>query len=339
MAGVQAQVAAAAESAVGNRQNHPRPGQIDAALDERSVIKTWSMRGTLHLIDSGDAAAYLSLLASGRTWEKPSWQKAFGASPQEIEDLAEAVSDILRDRVLTRARMVSHLVEDPRFAGMEEHLRSGWGTLLKPLAWKGVLCHGPKQEGATTFTSPVNLLPDWSGLPGPDEAAPVAISAYLGAHGPATPEGFDAWLSRNSLRTTVVRRWFQEMGGALKQVEVDGEPAFILTEHADELAAMEPDSSVRLLGAFDQYVLGAGTRETRILPARHRAKVSRTAGWISPVVLVGGRIVGVWDSSDGVATVRLFEDAPTPATDALEAEVDRVSRLGSEGDLTLRVER
>ncbi|WP_017582738.1 winged helix DNA-binding domain-containing protein [Nocardiopsis valliformis] len=339
LCGVQAQVASSAESAVGNRQNNPLPGQIDSALNDRSIVKTWSMRGTLHLVRSEEAASYLSLLASGRTWEKPSWQREFGATPQQIEDLADAVSDILYERVLTRAQMVAHLVGDARFAGMEQQLKSGWGTLLKPLAWKGVLCHGPKQGGSTTFTSPASLLPDWKGVPEADDAAPNAISAYLGAHGPATPEAFDAWLSRNSLRKTVVRRWFKEMGDALREVEVEGQTAYVLAEHADELADTEPDASVRLLGGFDQYILGPGTKDQRILPAEHRAKVSRTAGWISPIVLVGGRVVGVWDSADGVLTVKLFEGATEPDTDALETEADRVARLGSEGDLALRVER
>ncbi|WP_017603253.1 winged helix DNA-binding domain-containing protein [Nocardiopsis alkaliphila] len=339
LCGVQAQVALSAESAIGNRQNRPRQGQIDKALEDRSIVKTWSMRGTLHLIRSEEVGAYLSLLASGRMWEKPSWQRAFGATPQEIEDMADAVSGILRDRVLTRAQMVARLVDDARFTGMEEQLRSGWGTLLKPLAWKGVLCHGPKQGSSTTFTSPASLLPGWKGLPKPDDAAPIAIRAYLGAFGPATPESFDAWLSRNSLRKTVVRRWFKEMGDTLREVEVDGQTAFALAEHVDEMADSEPDTSVRLLGGFDQYLLGPGTKETRILPAQHRSKVSRTAGWISPIVLLGGRIVGVWDSSEGILTVRLFEDAPVPDTDELEAEVARVSGFANEGKPTLRVER
>ncbi|MGP4020858.1 DNA glycosylase AlkZ-like family protein [Saccharopolyspora sp. 5N708] len=101
--------------------------------------------------------------------------------------------------LLTREELVTSLLADKRFKGMAEQLSSGWGTPLKPLAWQGVLCHGPNQGGKTTFTSPAGFFPTWRGIPEPDEAAPVAIAAYLGAYGPATPETFDAWLSRNSL--------------------------------------------------------------------------------------------------------------------------------------------
>lgn len=339
LCGVQAQVASATEMALSVRQRDPGPEDegIDRALADRSVVKTWAMRGTLHMIRSDEVAAYLSLLASGRTWEKPSWQRAFGASPEDVEALAEAVSEILHDRVLTRSQMVTRLVQDKRFSGMEEQLKSGWGTLLKPLAWKGVLCHGPKQGGTTTFTSPASLLPDWQGLPEPDEAAPTAISAYLGAYGPATPEVFDAWLSRNSLRKTVVRKWFEQMGDDLTEVDVEGEKAYVLTEHADELANCEPASSVRLLGGFDQYVLGPGTKDTQILPSQHRAKVSRTAGWISPLVVVGGRIVGVWESTGDELLVTLFEDAKCPDQKALKAEADRITRMKGCAGLALKV--
>lgn len=82
---------------------------------------------------------------------------------------------------------------------------------LRPLAWQGALCHGPSQAGKVTFTRPDSLVSDWPGIPDPDETAPTAISAYLGAYGPSTPEVFDAWLSRGTLKKKTVRGWFATM--------------------------------------------------------------------------------------------------------------------------------
>ncbi|TQN28390.1 winged helix DNA-binding protein [Haloactinospora alba] len=336
LCGVQAQVAAPAATAVGIRQKDPEPDGIEHALSERSLLKTWSMRGTLHLLPARDAANYLSVIASARTWEKPAWQRAFGATPRQVADLVEAVAELLDGRVLTRDELVSHLVRDPRFSSLEEQLRSGWGTLLKPLAWQGALCHGPKDGNATTFTRPASFVPDWPGIPDPDEAAPAVIAAYLGAHGPATPEMLDAWLTRNSLRKAPLRRWFADMGDRLTEVDVAGRSAYLLTEHAEELADTRPQGTVRLLGAFDQYVLGAGTKETEVLPGHHRSKVSRTAGWISPVVVLDGRIVGTWELDGGRVTVSLFPDAQQPPWEEVEAEVSRIARAGGHGELELR---
>jgi hypothetical protein len=149
---------------------------------------------------SSELAAYLSLLASGRTGTRPAWQRAFGASAADVGALVEAVEAILDGTAVTR----EELVADPRFARLEEALRSGWGALLRPLAWQGRLCHGPSREANVTFARPASALPGRQRLPAPEVAAPQVIAAYLGAYGPSTPDLFDAWLTRGSLRKTTV---------------------------------------------------------------------------------------------------------------------------------------
>lgn len=92
------------------------------------------MRGTLHAMRSADAAECLSLLADARTWTKPVWSRHFGATPKEADQLAESVVDLLDDQTLPRDELMSELIQDKRFTGMERQLRSGRGTLFKPLA-------------------------------------------------------------------------------------------------------------------------------------------------------------------------------------------------------------
>jgi hypothetical protein len=326
LCGVQAQVASSAELAVRLRQATPQPGAVDRGMADGALVKTWAMRGTLHLLRSTDAPVFLSLVASARTWEKPSWQRAFGATPTDVEALVDVVSELLDGAALTRDELVAGIAATARFAAMEEHLRSGWGAVLKPLAWQGVLCHGPSRGNRVTFTRPDALVPEWTGIPDPDEAAPAAIAAYLGAFGPSTPEVFDAWLYRGALPKRRLRRWFAAMADRLTTVEVDGQDAYILSEHADDLARATPSRSVRLLGAFDQYVLGPGTAAPQILAPEHRARVSRAAGWIAPIVVVGGRIAGVWELADDRVSVSFFPGVTRPASDDLEAEVAHVRR-------------
>nr|WP_269330484.1 winged helix DNA-binding domain-containing protein [Kineosporia babensis] len=286
--GVQAQVASAAATTIAKRQTTKNPGKA-------KLVKTWAMRGTLHLCTAQKVGSYLSLIAEARTWTKPSWQKAFGATPQEIDQLTEATRQILEGRALTRAELVEELLQDRQFQKIEAELRSGWGTLLKPLAWRGALCHGTGPDGRTTFTTPSTLIPGWAGIPDPEEAAPIVISDYLGAYGPSTPEKFDAWLTRGTSKKGTLKKWFAALEKELTEVEVDGQKAFVLNQHADQLRATQPSQDVHLLGPFDTYVLGAGTKDTWMLPAEHRSKVSRAAGWIAPVILHGGRIVGTWE--------------------------------------------
>ncbi|MFD3745538.1 winged helix DNA-binding domain-containing protein [Nocardia sp. NPDC058633] len=337
LVGVQAQVASAAETAVAVRSSDCPARGVGAALGAGTLMKTWAMRGTLHAMVPEQAAAALSLIGSARTWEKPSWQKTFGATPEQVTGLVEAVSGILADQVLTREELVDAVLAEPGFAHLGEQLRSGWGAVLKPLAWQGALCHGPARGSKVTFTAPGGSVRGWRGIPEPDTAAPTLISAYLGAYGPATPAAFDAWLSRNSLRKTVVRGWFEAMGDALTEVDVEGRIGWIPSEFADDLVAAELDGSVHLLGPFDQYVLGPGTADTALVPAEHRSKVSRAAGWISALVLVDGRIAGTWEQVGNEIVVSMF-DARTVAKRTLSAAVNRLAEASGARGLDLRVD-
>jgi hypothetical protein len=154
------------------------------------------------------------------------------------------------------------------------------------------------------------------------------------SYGPSTPDVFDAWLLRNALKKATLRGWFAGLGDQLTKVDVEGQEAYILSEHADDLARTKASRSVRLLGAFDQYVLGPGTGDPQILPAEHRAKVSRAAGWISPIVVVAGRITGVWELIDNQVRVSFFPGADRPSAKDLEAEVTHVSRARGRDHLT-----
>ncbi|MFD0684929.1 winged helix DNA-binding domain-containing protein [Actinomadura fibrosa] len=326
LAGVQAQVASAAEFAVAVRQAEPDRTEVQRALlDDRTLVKTWAMRGTLHLLPADDAAAYLALCATTRNWEKASWQKTFGATPADLEAIAEAAAGALGGGAeLTREELTAAVVEETGSRHLAEVLGSGWGTLLKPLAWWGVLCFGPRQGARVTFTSPERWLPGWTGLPTVEDAARTVIHTYLGAHGPATPDMFDTWLTRKASRKKDVRSWFAAAEDGLSTVEVDGVPMYVREEHLDELAGAEPTTSVRLLGAFDQYILGAGTGATSIIPVEHRGDVSRPGGWISPVVLYEGRVAGVWEAKEGAVAVTAFESVPSGP---LDAEIARLRPL------------
>src|SRR5690606_12199492 len=102
--------------------------------------------------------------------------------------------------------------------------------------------------------------------------------------------------SRGVTRRGLLKEWFAAVEDELTTVEVDGVPMRLLAEDLDELAATAPTEAVRLLGGFDQYVLGAGTNATYLVPAERRGDVSRTGGWIAPVVVHGGRVAGTWQA-------------------------------------------
>lgn len=329
LCGVQSQVPSAAALATAVRQEKPQVDGVHRALTRKTLMRTWAMRGTLHTLPPEEAGAYLGLTAAARPWEKGSWQRVYKVRPDEMVELVEVVGEILDGKVLTRDELVAAIGEKLPRSDIEEGLRSGWGMLLKPIAWQGMLCHGPNRGTKVTFTRPSSHLPRWGGVPEPEEAAAVAVPNYLRAYGPASPDTFDVWLTRGGSRKAQLRSWFTDRGDDLAKVDVEGEELYLNADDVDSLAATEPagPGDVRLLPGFDQYVLGPGTKATEIVPAAHRADVSRTAGWISPVVLAAGRVVGTWEVDDGTAVVQLFDDAEAPDPEALAAEVERITPL------------
>jgi len=319
LGGIQAQVTSAAELAVAVRQPTSRPGVVEQALDDRTLVRTWAMRGTLHLLAADEAAAYLSLLAAAKTWQKGAWQRTF-ATAEQLAAITEATCAALDGRVLTRDDLVAEVLERTGDETLSEPLRSGWGAVLKPLAWQGHLCNGPTRDGRVTFTRPDTWLAGWRGLPEPDAAARTVVRAYLGAHGPASMAAFDQWLTRGASKRAALRSWFGELGDELVTVDVEGQDLLARAVDVDDLAAATPSRDVRLLPGFDQYVLAPGTGDPQVVPPSRRQNVSKAAGWISPVVVAGGRVVGTWQLDGATVDVALFDEAGPVSHQALDAE-------------------
>jgi len=338
LCGVQAQVASSAELAIRLRQSDSGPGEVAQALASGRLIKTWAMRGTLHLFKAEEAGGFLSLLAAARPWERPSWQRYFGVSPEHIELLRQTVREALTGPALTRDELIEAVVARLELSHIGESLRSGWGTLLKPLAWQGDLCFGPNRGNRVTFLHPEVASTRWVTPPPAEEAAPVAIAAYLRAHGPATADAFGGWLSGGWFGKRQLRSWFHDLGDRLVEVDVEGRTTYVLAQDADELAAANPTKEVRLLAGFDQYVMAPGTADTNVVPAPRRSAVSKQSGWISPVVVAGGVVCGTWEMNGDRASVSWFGEAGRAPLKLLHKEVDRLSTILDSGlELSLEV--
>ena len=327
LGGVQAQVASSAELAIRLRQRQPERDGVAHALADGSLIKTWGMRGTLHLFAADEAGRYLALLAAGRSWESPAWQRYFGLSAAQIERLRDVVRDILDGRVLTREEVNAEIVRAPGFEHLADELKSGWGTLFKPLAWQGDICFGPNRGTRVTFARPEQMSPSWRPLPSTEEAARLVFLRYFEAYGPATPAHVRKWLARGRVSVKQQRAWFAAVANDVTKVEVEGQEMYVRSEDVDSLAVARTTNSVRLLGGFDEWVLGPGTDDPHVVPPNRRAAVSRTAGWIAPIVIVGGVVRGTWSIDADRIAIEWFSESGKPPRAELESEVRRLGAL------------
>ncbi len=148
---------------------------------------------------------------------------------------------------------------------------------------------------------------------------------YVGAYGPADVRDFAAWAG---IPMADARQGFERIGTRLVQIEVSGKVAWMLA--GTDRAARLSGPCVRLLGAFDAYLLGYARRDLALSRSFAR-RIQAGGGWIHPALVVDGRVVGTWRqqrTAGGLAvTVKPFEGIPRDVRPRLEAEARDVGRF------------
>jgi hypothetical protein len=298
---VQAQVMSSAELSIGSRVDGLTRDDVRAALwTKRTLVKTWAMRGTLHLVAAAELPELAAALGNRLGYLKPAWLRYFGVTAAQMQQLQDGIGTTLSDRPMTRQALAEALARqlgDPTFAG---RVTGSWGTFLKPAANRGLLCFGPDDGRSVTFVRPAA----WLGItiPEPDEAAVGSIvMRHLAAFPGSSAGELGRWWGGN------VRPAIRGLRDAVAVVDVEGTEAIVRAEDLDPLEHVQPATGLRLLGGFDPYTLSLQKEAEPLLPIARRPLVSRTAGWISAVVLDGGRVIGTWthETRNGDVRVRV----------------------------------
>lgn len=316
--GLHAQMLSAAELAAWARVDGLAPGAIgDALWVGRSLVKTWCMRGTLHLLPAREFPLYVAALRTRTSYQAASWLKYHGLTAAEMEALIEAVYIALDGRCLTRERLATAVAEQLSAPRLGELLRSGWGALLKPAAYRGYLCFGPSQGQTVTFVRPDQWLGPWTERD-PVQALAELLRLYLRAFGPAKREDFAHWWG---VETRQVKQVFGDLAGELAEVDVEGWKGWVLATTLEQLQAPAGPPAVRLLPNFDTYVIGLSPQAGYLIPAGFKPRIHRQAGWVSPVVLIDGRMAGVWEYEKKPARVVVRVDLFAPVAAAIREQI------------------
>ena len=313
----------AAELAIGARRTDGRVGDAARALAAGDVVKVYAFRGATHLITPQDAGAYLAVRASSRMWELPSWESFYGLAPADWPRFREYVRRALADGPLTHAELVAALRRSSRYRQVATLLAEGNDTLLKPLTWQGDMGLGPARDGEPTFLG-LDSVPGWGGLPDLDEAGPTVVAAYVGTHGPTTPERVHDWFGKGlGAKRRDVTRWLAEVDDRLETVTIGGDDLLLLREDVDDLRSAPPSTAVRLLPGRDPWVMAPGTSDTRVVPAARREAVSRSAN----VVVSRGVVAGTWTVRGERLDVSWFTESGRVPRTALDQEAASLARL------------
>jgi Winged helix DNA-binding domain len=342
MVGMHAQVASAAELQLAARIDGLRPDDVrDALAKRRSLIKAWSMRGTLHLLVPEDLARIVVASGTRERWRETPWQNAFEVTFEQVEAIIAAAADTLSAEPMLRADLADAIATHLSDPVLATKLRTGWGSFLGPVAQRGLLAFGPPAGRNVTFVRPSA----WLGrpiAPGELQAAPPAVRGdvslvplaalarlvrrFLAAFPGSGRDATARWWG--SVRAGLIADARAILGDDVAEIEVAGTRAWTLRTDVEALAAAQPFEGVRLLPAFDPWINELPRRTDAVMTSVHHDRIYRTAGWVTPVVIVDGRVAGTWELTGGKRggiAVKRLEPWRRGARAELGAEVDRLA--------------
>jgi len=279
---IQAQDYRAALWAIGQRMQCATEAGIEQALADRSIVRTWPARGTLHFVAAEDVRWMLELLA-----------------PRVIARTARRYRQLgLDDATFDRSRQVfiealqggKQLSRDGMYRVLESAHISPAGQrgihILSRLAQEGLICFGARDGKQQTFV----LLPEWAPAAqtkATGEALAELARRYFTSHGPATLQDFVWW---SGLATSDARAGLEMARPYLLQEVIDEQTYWL---PASLPTGAQTSQTVYLLPAFDEYLVGYRDRSAILDPA-YVKQTNAGGGMLSPTILVDGQVVGTW---------------------------------------------
>ena len=291
LVGIQAQDRSASLLAVATRGGDVPAGTPDALI---GVVRTWAMRGTLHLIAAEDLPLMLAIFGPLHLARAQRRLTQLDLGPDLAErSTAEAAVVVAEEGPLTRHELAARLRDRgvPVAAEGQAPIH-----VVRRAALAGALVE-TGVRGREELYGAVDPGP----LPDRDDAVVELARRYAAAHAPATADDFAVW---SGLPAADVRRAWQ-----------GPEPP----------AGESEECPVRLLPAFDEWLLGWASRDL-VLPKRHAAKVA-PGGIIRPVAIADGRAFATWrlDRRRGRVELDPFGRVTRAMRAGVEAEVARLN--------------
>lgn len=281
----QAQDFFAARDAVALRTGGRSLDDVDAALNAGSVVRSWPMRGTLHLVPAEDLGWMLTLGAPRVATAAATRRAQLGLDDATLARARRTAVAALQGGGRVSRDGLMKLWRDARIDTSDQRGAHLFGALAR----EGLVCLGPREGRGQA----VVLLDEWvthpRGLDRDEALAEWALRYYRG-HGPATVRDFAWW---TGLTLADARRGVSEVADRLERVEVDGVEHLLGAETPALLDAAPLDApAVLLLPAFDELLVGYRDR-TAVLPAEHLDKAI-SGGMFRPTVVAGETVVGTW---------------------------------------------
>jgi hypothetical protein len=321
IAGAQAQDVYAGPLSFRSRSRRLTADEIRRArTEDRSLLRTWLMRTTVHMIPTEDAGWWLPLFEPRMERDTRRRLSQLGMPDGQHDRALSLVAEMLVDEgPLTRSQIAERL----ETAGIELNTMTRL-HMMRLAVISGIACLGPDRGVETCLVR----REDWIGKQPPfdrDQALAELARRYIGAFGPATDRDFAYW---SGLPLRDVRAGLDSVSGEIEQTKVGDGAMLVMRRRTPRLPR---EGQVRMLGNFDTYLLGWKDRDFAV-PNEHAAHVKEGGGgWIRPVIVEDGVVVGGWRSArkGGRLEISLNLDGEKrdELADAIQSEIADIARF------------
>lgn len=293
MGGMQAQDYLGSLWAIALRTQSCTEKDVEKAIEQRKIVRTWPMRRTLHFVPAEDVHWMLKLLAPRVIASSLGRLKDLGLNEEEITVSAKAVTKALHGGIILTRGECYDVLESAKIPTKE----SRGIHILWRLGQEGILCFGPREGKQPTFT----LLDEWvrkkKNLSREESIGELTLR-YFTSHGPATIYDFSWW---SGLTVTDVKVGIASVKSKLHEETIDGKTYFM----GASVPTVNKKESVFLLPPFDEYIVSYKDR-TAVLKSEHNNFVNSGGnGMFAPVIVINGKVVGSWKREIKKNTVRL----------------------------------
>jgi hypothetical protein len=316
--------------AIGSRLRSGTAEGVERAIEQRQIVRTWLMRGTIHFAPPEDVRWLLALVVPRLEAAEARRCAQLGLTEAQFARSAELLSaELSGGRRLTRPQVMRLFEQE----GIETSGQRGYHILVR-LAKRALICLGPLQGRQQTFV----LLDDWAPRASSrdlarEEALALLASRFATARGPVTDQDFARWAG---IPLSHARQGLREAAG-LAVRSFGGVDHWLGAHGADGPAPAAGRGRTYLLAGFDEYFLGYKDRDAVIDPADAEKIAPGANGIFRPLIVAGGQIVGTWARSvrrqELTVTLHPFAAAAGDLVEAAQPEAARYRAfLGLDAD-------
>lgn len=280
---LQAQDYTGALWSIGLRMTDATEQTIEQAIADRTIIRTWPMRGTLHFVAAQDVRWLLALLAPRVIAGSAGRYRQLELDDATITRSQTIISNALQGgKQLTREELLQQLDA----AGVATTGQRGY-HLLAHAAQQGLICFGVPSGKQQTFVLLDEWLPPTKAL-AREEALAELTRRYFISHGPATLQDFIGWAN---LTVAEAKIGLAGTGNTLIH-ETVGDHTYWLPHHPPE--TKKEATAAYLLPGFDEFILGYKDRSAVLDPTFNNRICPGGNGVFQPTMVVNGQVVGTW---------------------------------------------